>query len=160
MWWKITATTVAALALLIVACESGPAGPSLPIKVLKAAPETLAIAGRDYTLETRLNRDFFPLCPPDGRPLTVVAHVVAAGEEAFPAALDADRVWVVNGEEVWEASLVDGKVPAPANELVRSASNGPRWKPDLYVDVVVRLLDTKGNMYLIRAADQKIGMSR
>ena len=148
------------MALLVVACESGPTGPSLPLKMLEAAPETLTIASRDYTLETGLYRDFFPVCPRDGRPLMVSAYVIADGEEAFPAALDADHVWVINGEEVWEKDLSDPEVGGPVNRLVRTAKNGPLWKPHLYVDVVVRLVDTKGNTYLLRAADQEIRMSR
>ncbi len=157
---KITVVTAAAVALLIVACESGPTGPSVPLKQLEGAPEVIKLSDREYTLETSLYRDFFGFCPPDGRPLSATTYVVADGEEAFPAWLDADRVWVINGEEVWEKSLAEREVPAPANRLVRIARNGPLWKPYLYVDVVVRLVDAKGNTYLLRAADQQIRMSR
>ncbi len=153
-------TVIAALALLVAACESGPTGPSVPLKQLEGAPETVTIEGRDFILETFLNRDFFPICPPEGRPLYLITYVIGEGEEEFPSWLKADRVWVVNGEEVWEALPVEEKSPGPANQLKRFARGGPKWKPYLYVDVVVRLVDPKGNSYLLRAADQKIGLSR
>ena len=153
-------TVIAALALLVAACESGPTGPSVPLKQLEGAPETVTIEGRAFTLETSLNRDFFPICPPDGRPLTALAYVVASGEEKFPTWLDTDRLWVVNGEEVWEALPVEEKSRCPANQLKRFARGGPKWKPYIYVDVIIRLVDPKGNSYLLRAADQQIGLSR
>lgn len=150
---------IAALALLIAACESGPTGPSVPLKQLEGAPETVAIEGRDFNLETFLNRDFFPVCPPEGRPLFMITYVVGEGEEEFPSWLDVDRAWVVNGEEVWETIPVEEKSPCPANQLKRFARGGPLWKPHIYVDVVIRMVDAKGNSYLLRAADQQIGMS-
>ncbi len=153
-------TVLVTVCLFVLACGSGPTGPSVPLKQLEGAPETVVIEGRDFTLETFLNRDFFPICPPDGRPLIAVAYVVASGEEKFPTWLDADRLWVVNDEEVWEAVPVDEKSPCPANQFKRFARGGPKWKPYIYVDVIIRLVDPKGNTYLLRAADQQIGLSR
>lgn len=153
-------TVLATVCLFVLACGSGPTGPSVPLKQLEGAPETVTIEGRDFTLETFLWRDFFPVCPPDGRPLIAVAYVVASGEEKFPTWLDADRLWVVNGEEVWEAVPVEEKCRCPANQLIRFARGGPKWKPNIYVDVIVRLVNPKGNSYLLRAADQRIHLTR
>jgi hypothetical protein len=144
----------------VLACGSGPTGPSVSLKQLEGAPETVAIGDREFTLETSLYRDFFPICPPDGRPLIAITYVVASGEEQFPVWLDADRLWVVNGEEVWEVVPIEEKRPYPDNQLMKVARDGPKWKPRIYVDVVVRLVDAKGNTYLLRAADQQIGLSR
>ncbi len=153
-------TVLATVCLFVLACGSGPTGPSVPLKHLEGAPEKVNIGGRAFTLETFLSRDFFPFCPPDGWPLIAEAYVVASGEEEFPTWLDADRLWVVNGEDVWEVVPIEEKQPCPANQLMRVARGGPKWKPLIYVDVVIRLVDAKGNSYLLRAADQKIHLTR
>ncbi len=36
------------------------------------------------------------------------------------------------------------------------ARNGPKWGPDIKVDVVVRIVDRAGNEYLLKASNQKI----
>lgn len=151
---------VAALALLVAACESVLTGPSAFLKVLQGAPEKIEMGGREFTLETFLWRDFMPMCPPEGRPLIAKTYVVASGEEEFPAWLDADYVWVINGEEVWEEQLTNERVPGKTNEFIRIARDGPLWKPLIRVDVVVRVVDAKGNEYLLRAADQVIHLTR
>jgi len=148
-----------AVCLLVLACSSGPAGPTVQLKQLEGAPETIEIGDREFTLETYLWRDFFPVCPPDGRPLVAKTSVVGSGEERFPSYLDADYVWVINGEEVWGDPLVDEGAPGDENELVRVARDGPMWKPLIHVDVVVRVVDAKGNTYLLRAADQEIHLT-
>jgi hypothetical protein len=38
----------------------------------------------------------------------------------------------------------------------RTEDDGPKWGPDIYVDVVVQIIDEEGNAYLLRASDQEI----
>ncbi len=126
---------------------------------LLTAAERIVIAGRTYTLETDLYRDFMPPSPPDGQPLTAIIRVTAEDRNPFPATLDADRVWVINGKEVWEESLLavsSAGDPERRHQLEKIARGGPKWGPGIYVAVVVRVIENSGRDHLLRASRQFI----
>jgi len=149
----------AALMLILLAicgCKS-PLSPDLDD--LSSAPEEIVISGRAYTLETYLYRDFMPVSPPDGRPLTAIIRVTAVDRNPFPATLEADRIWVIYGGDIWETKLPAGSGsgdPTRQHQLEKVAHDGPKWGPGIYVDVVVRLRESNGKDYLLRASNQYI----
>lgn len=149
-----------------VAC-GGKSEPPAPVgegaAELRQAPTRSApLAGFTCSLETYLYRDFMP--GPDvganGRPMIAVARVTVDDDTAtFPAGVTVDRMWIVNGNEVWETM--------PREEQPRGSSgkaetievvgrDGPRWGPGITVDVVVRLRGPGGATTLLRAAAQPI----
>jgi hypothetical protein len=129
---------------------------------LRQVPTTSAkLAGFTYRLETYLWRDFMP--GPDasanGRPLIAVARVTVNDDTAaFPAAVTVDRMWVVNGDGVWESVPREEQPRGSAKvETIEVVSrDGPKWGPGITVDVVVRLRDAAGNTVLLRAPAQPI----
>ncbi len=124
---------------------------------IASAPELVEIASRDYTLETYLWRDFMPVSPPDGKPLIAKARVTAVDLEPFPVGLDADKLYVIYGDDVWVTEFSD-ELPPPNvadHQLHRIARDGPKWGPDVAVDVVVSLVGG-GGPWLLRASDQII----
>ena len=129
-----------------------------PIDELLSAPEQIEIDSREYILETSLYRDFHPICPPDGQPLWGFIWVVAVDSLSFPVSLDADHVWIINNNDVWDTDLVDREIPYEYEYKMqkRTKGDGPKWGPDIYVDVVVQIIDEEGNAYLLRASDQEI----
>ena len=105
-------------------------------------------------------RDFQPATPPDGKPLIALIRVIAIDLLPFPSTLDANRLWVINGQEVWEKEFSDEEIPTDPNrkhQLEKIARNGPKWGPGIYVDVVVRIIDYKNKTYLLKASNQYIG---
>ena len=129
---------------------------------LRQVPMTSAkLAGFTYRLDTYLWRDFMP--GPDasanGRPLIALARVTVNDDTAaFPAAVTVDRMWVVNGDDVWE-SLPREEQPrgsAKVETIEVVSRDGPRWGPGITVDVVVRLRGPGGTTTLLRAAAQPI----
>lgn len=128
------------------------------IDELLSAPEQIEIDSREYILETGLYRDFQPVCPADGRPLSGVIWVVAIDSLSFPSSLDADHVWIINNNDVWDTDLVDRVIPYEYEYKMqkRTKGDGPKWGPDIYVDVVVQIIDEEDNAYLLRASDQEI----
>jgi hypothetical protein len=125
---------------------------------LKSAPEAVEVGGHTLRLETYLWRDFMPISPPDGRPLSAVLRVLAADGRPLPPDLRADRLWVLKGGEVWTTALGAPR-PEDASRPDRReyvARGGPKWMPGERVDVVVRLQDGTGAMHLLRAVDQRI----
>lgn len=133
-------------------------GPS--IQDLLAAPEQIEIDGREYILETYLWRDFMPPCPPDGQPLIALIWVTAIDSLAFPSTIDANRLYIVNGELLWETEFSGEDRPDNPNrehQLEKIAREGPLWGPNVQVEVIVRVIDGENKTYLLRASDQWIG---
>ncbi len=132
---------------------------TLPLGEILSAPERIKIDDRQYILETYLWRDFMPISPPDGKPLLARIRVTAQDSLPFPVSIDIDRLWVINGSEVWEAVFSEKERVTGIklkNQLERIARNGPKWRSGIRVDIVVRVIDTKGNAYLLKDSDQLI----
>lgn len=77
----------------------------VPAQALAAVPTTAVnIAGHPVTLSAHAYRDFMPL---SSSALSVGGTVAAAGAGVLPPFLRADRVAVLNGDEVWVAPFVE-----------------------------------------------------
>ena len=127
------------------------------VDTLLSAPEKIEINGRKYILETYLWRDFQPICPSDGEPLCGIIWVVAVDSQPFPDSVYANCVWVINGHDVWETSPTE--LVIYNNKFEGCLHSGPKWGPNIYVDVVVRIIDSARNQeYLLRASNQYIQM--
>lgn len=129
--------------------------PGISAEDLIQTPETLSIDGREFILESYLWRDFMPISPPDGKPLIAIIWIVASDSLAVPAQLEAGRIYVVFGEDVWESELAATGSSGEEYKLERIARNGPKWGPDVFVDVIVRVL-VDGDIHYLRASDQMI----
>ncbi len=146
------------LCILISGCKLfESSGPS--IQDLLAAPEQIEIDGREYILETYLWRDFMPVSPPDGQPLIALIWVTAIDSLPFPSSIDANRLYIVNDELLWETEFSDEERPQNPNrehQLEKVARFGPKWGPQIQVEVIVRVVDEEDSTYLLRASDQWI----
>lgn len=139
--------------------ETGPG--LLPLEQLLAAPDTVTVHGQQLVLRTYMWRDFMPPTPPDGRPLIAIMWVYSADSTALVPGLSADAAWVVNEGEIWDTYFT-GEPPPPSEEqrpyrLHSVARDGPKWGPNITVDVIVRVRDADGNSHLLRAPEQGIG---
>jgi len=137
-----------------------PVPPDIPVDELLAAQDTITVEGRTLILSTYIWRDFMPISPPDGKPLIALAYVDGIDTTRLPSSIKADAIWIVYVGQVWKSYFTDEtRPPNPLkpNRLERIARNGPKWGPDVYVDVVVSILDGRGNTHLLRAAHQWIG---
>ncbi|MFX1534661.1 MAG: hypothetical protein ACFFDI_10605 [Promethearchaeota archaeon] len=126
---------------------------------LTSAPEEIEITGNTYRLETSLNRDFMPISPPEGGPLSNIVRIISSDPLKSPTSIDADRVWVIYGSEIWEAKFTGEKTPKKENEvLIKTANRGPKWGPGVKVDVIVRII-YDNSQYLLKASEQLINKS-
>ena len=130
-------------------CKPPPLPP--PLETLRNAPagETLE-GGTAVTLYAYLWRDFMPASPPDGKPLIASLEVRAVNPAALPTDLSIEAAFVVLGDEVWSSSpQVEGTCPSP--DCIRAISReGPRWGPDVTVDVVVQIASGSSPSVLLR----------
>ncbi len=149
---------VFAIIVLCAACP-GPTVPSIPLEELLSAPEQVAVGGRTFRLETFLWRDFMPVSPPGGSALMAVLEITANDLQPFPADLGSDRLWVINGSEVWETDFSGENRPrdqAHPHQLEKLAGGGPKWETGIEVEVVVRLAGPSARGLLLRAPAQTI----
>jgi len=145
--------------LLLSGCGgSTPTSPSeIPVSELRSAPTRTIADGKSLSIAASLWRDFMPISPPDGHPLGGVLKIATDDGSPVPAGITADTSWVIHNADVWSTTVEQRSraETAPIYELV--VRNGPKWGPHVAVDVVVRLRDSAGRVFLLRAAGQSIG---
>ena len=149
--------TVMALLISIVIFAFMISTPSIGIDELLSAPEQIEIDGRRYNLESFLWRDFMPISPPDGKNLIASVQITAADKLEFPSSIYPDRLWVIKGRgEIWETPFTNER-PAPLHnyQLEIIARGGPKWGPNIQVDIVVKIIHG-WNTYLLKASNQTI----
>ena len=146
-------------ALAVAAALLGCREPSTvaPVLILPDAKPTVTVDGATLVLETYIWRDFQPISPPDGKPLIAVLRVKTADGSPVPRTVTADRAWVILGSDIWETAVVEEQSrTAGASYFEVVARNGPKWGPDVTVDVAVRLRGASGDIVLLGASDQPI----
>jgi hypothetical protein len=141
---------------LVLACNedvSAPTSevPDMTLEELLNAPETLDVGQQQYRLETLLWRDFMPISPPNGKPLIAFVELVNEDQGTIPDDVDLVYIWVVNGSRVWAATFPDG-----TGQTEGTARGGPKWGPDIFVDVVVAATTGSSGIQLVRARAQEI----
>lgn len=142
----------------LLACGGAtPASPSdVPLADLSSAPTRVTAEGRDLTLAAELWRDFMPISPPGGRPLAAALRISTADGSPVPAGIKVETSWVIHEGEVWSATVEQrprGETE-PFYEVV--ARNGPKWGPGVEAVAVVRLADSSGRSFLLRAPPKTI----
>lgn len=148
-----------ACGLLTASCGHGlmaPMVPKVPIRLLESAPDTVKVAGARLVLSAFLWRDFMPSSPADGKPMIAVIHLVTADSTDIPADLSPTCLWVLNGRQIWASTFsAEARPPGPPYELERVARDGPKWGPNIDVDVVVGIED-QGVIRLVAARRQRV----
>lgn len=127
---------------------------------LLGKPEQISIDGSIYSIKTFLWRDFMPACPPNGQPLLGQIDLIGDANVKLPETIDLDRVWIINGNKVWESDFSKENRPISNNsktKMEKVVRDGPKWGPGINVDVVVRIVDKADDkVYFLRAASQRI----
>ena len=147
------------LVLLVAtsSCSAARMTASVPTRDLQSAPVSVIVGGQTLVLVPSLWRDFQPISPSDGKPLVAVLRVQTPDGAALAATFRVDGAWVINGAEVWTASVGEGKLESPSPVAYQvMVRDGPKWGPNVSVDVVVRIREPSGSSQLLRAAAQLI----
>lgn len=133
--------------------------PDVPLDVLLASPDTMNIENQQIVLSTYMWRDFQPVSPADGRPLIALVYLETVDSSIIDSSIDIQSIYLVYQNRVWKSLF--SKEELPPSELkpfriTKIARDGPKWGPDVYVDVVVRG-KFKNEEFLLRASEQYIG---
>ncbi|HEX6371331.1 MAG TPA: hypothetical protein VF006_20600 [Longimicrobium sp.] len=144
--------------LLLAACDQPTTISTLPSH-LREAPTQVQVEEHSLIMETYVGRDFMPISPPDGKPMVAVLRIRTVDGQPFPSGVTAERVSVVQGDQVWTAPTIKEHDSQEPHTLEVIAREGPKWQPGTKVDVVVYLRDSAGREHLLRAPDQTIQRS-
>ena len=87
----------------------------------------------------------------------MIAIVTLTEEHGMPVppTLHAEKIWILQGESVWETSTIEERRNDTRCDFV--VRNGPKWQPRSAVDVIVRLKDGNGRSFLLAMPNQAIG---
>ena len=152
-----------ALVVLVAACGGAVGSPgassSLPPEA-RGALEQVYVDGHSYKLDVDLYRDLMPgPAPTPRRGVAGTIFLTPDFESDAPAGIRADRTWLVNGTDVWEA------VPHPLqtfavdrqHHLSFSVFDGPTWDAGAKVDVVLQFSTSTGIYFIQHRGAQVIG---
>jgi len=126
---------------------------------LAALPDSVSVAGRVLHIEGQANRDFMPIAPANGHPLSVGANLMSSAGDR-PAWTATDPVlYVVHGDRMWIVDAQTWQPPATAALLwAFYADRGPKWTPGGVVDVVLEFDVAPGDRR--RIIDRGVAISR
>ena len=118
---------VAIAAALLGAC--GGTSPLSPEPVtpsqLASAPTRVVLDGKRLTLAASLGRDFMPISPPDGKPLTAVLRIKAEDGLPVPTTIVGDSAWVIRQTEIWSTSVIPEPRESSAASYDLRVTDGP-----------------------------------
>jgi hypothetical protein len=141
----------------LVACGATPTAPADVSRAqLASAPTRIVSAGVEFTLTAFLTRDFMPISPPDGKPLGGVLRIKTENGTPVPAGIVVTASWILFNSETWSASVEQRPRAETRPNYEVIVRDGPKWGPDVMVDVIVRVRDSTGAELLLRAPKQLI----
>ncbi|HZH86281.1 MAG TPA: hypothetical protein VFD77_03120 [Brumimicrobium sp.] len=128
------------------------------ITVLKASPESIVIGSDSLVLKTYIWRDFMPIAEENGSPMFCINFLTDKDSLNIEQSIILKKQYVINGEKVWTSDYTEVKDPS-SFYMEGYISGGPKWGPDIYVDVVCEF-KYLGSTYRILAKAQEIEMTQ
>lgn len=109
------------------------------------------------TLSARADlwRDFMP--GSEGSGLYVAAQLNGSPPGTYPPSAGDVYVWVVNGSQVWAATMQFDRVdPDLSDARLFHVNDGPAWGPGIQVDVVLGVRTSPTQVALVRLPGRTI----
>ena len=97
------------------------------------------VDGREILVQSFLWRNFSVLNDPDGGPLDLMVRLETADTLQLPSGLGVSHAWVVSEYGAWETNLGKDHAGLPDYMASYYVSGGPKWGPDIFVDVTVQV---------------------
>ena len=131
------------------------------LQIREKAVDTLTIGSNSFVLDAYLWRDFQPISPENGKPMISINWLINIGMVRIPDNISMVKQYVFYNDDVWIADY-ENEVPAPSlpeYKIERISRNGPKWGPNIYVDIISQIHDSQsnkdyyiklGNVYVIR----------
>lgn len=122
---------------------------------LRLSPEQIEYGTKTLDLVPGLRRDFMPVVEPGGSPLYANSTIMELDSQDIPESLRLVKQFIINGDEIWETEFT--RIDTVFSWAIRGSSqNGPKWGPDIEVDVVCEFeLDGKTHRILEKSTPIK-----
>ena len=133
--------------------------PVIPAEKLLSAPETISVENIRLYLNTHMSMDFMPTYPNMGPRSYTTLLIQSTDPAPLPATISVDAVWVVRKGKVWSSWLPEGERDPPdqkPNVIYKRIKKGPGGEEKELMDVIVRVIDGKGNAHLLKARNQSV----
>ena len=121
---------------------------------LRSSDQRIKVGKNELTLTTYLWRDFMPMAGTDGSSLRCVDKLTDVNKSPISGEITLIQQHVIHGDTVWTA-VYDETKNASDYILEGLVQEGPKWGPDIEVDVVCEF-EYEGKPYRILARSQKI----
>jgi hypothetical protein len=142
------------LIILIAGCNSGKHttnenNSSRSIEELDAAPEKILIDTKNYILSADVWRDLMPRIDKNKSGLFLIAKLKTEDGTDIAENLIVKKAWIVRNKDIWEIDSVTSNVLQEGVMEIK-ASNGPQWKPQEKVNVIIEIHRFR-SVYLLQA---------
>ena len=121
---------------------------------LRSRPESIIMGSNYLILTTYMWRDFMPIAEENGSNLFCTIKLKDVDNVAISKSIKLNKLHVIKGDEIWTTNFSKIKNDI-AYILEGIANNGPKWGPDIDVDVVCEF-ENSGTVYRILAKSQSI----
>jgi hypothetical protein len=121
---------------------------------LKSSPENIVIGENNLFLTTYLWRDFMPNSEENGSPLICINYLTDQDSTDIVSSISLKKQYVVKGNEIWAENYSEIE-NTPEFVLKGVVRNGPKWGPDITVDVICEF-ENQGQIFRILANSQMI----
>jgi len=121
---------------------------------LRLSPEIIQVGANTFYLQSNLWRDFMPQSPPNGKPLICISALIEKDSLPIPASVKLIKQYVVYGNDIW-TDQYSGISSYQSFILEGTARNGPKWGPDILVDVICEF-QIGNSIFRVIAKQQKI----
>ncbi len=143
--------------LLLMACQNNH---SVEGADKSSEPQELPMSASPLFLGTELFRNFQPMASSDGQPLVAVLTITSTlpDSSSYLNGIKVQSIKIVFGSKIWEPKEWETRYPIGVQvglEIV--ARNGPKWGPNVDVDVFVVGSSPDGTPFTIEARKQNIG---
>jgi hypothetical protein len=124
-----------------------------------AVPLRVTLAGKELALEAELWRNGWNVGP-EGSSLAAFMRIKTVDGSPVPNNIRADAAWLRQPDDLWSTLVIDQwprTQTLPFFEV--SAREGPEWPGGTSVVVVIRVRETNGRRYLLRAPVTMVGIA-
>jgi hypothetical protein len=118
----------------------------LILELNSKAVKVVTIDADTYFLDAYLWRDFMPISPPNGKPLISINWLIRTDSSVIPDNVELKQQYVIYGDSIWIANYDNETQKTPDYKKEKVSRNGPKWGPEVYVDVIAKITDTKTNL--------------
>jgi len=147
--------------LCLYSCEKEPLESVENIKVdsvfaneLRSLPDSLIIENNTLILNTYLWRDYMPVSEKNGSKMYCVNKLTDINKQPIISTISLKKQYIVKDDEVWTAEYMQLK-DSPSYILEGYVNGGPKWGPNIKVDVICEF-EHLGITYRIHAKAQQI----